>query len=52
VGPGMRAQVASDIDSLVEQVSQAARPGDHIVCMSNGGFGGVHAKLLNSLQNK
>ena len=32
------------------QVSQAARPGDHIVCMSNGGFGGIHAKLLLALQ--
>ena len=28
-----------------------ARPGDHIVCMSNGSFGGIHAKLLNKLSN-
>ena len=55
VGPGQRAQTAPDIDTLVQQVSAAARPGDHIVCMSNGGFGGVHAKLLqtlHALQNK
>jgi len=26
------------------------QPGDHIVCMSNGGFSGIHAKLLESLQ--
>ncbi len=47
---GARAQVADDIDTLVGQVTAAAKPGDHILCMSNGGFGGVHAKLLQSLQ--
>jgi UDP-N-acetylmuramate: L-alanyl-gamma-D-glutamyl-meso-diaminopimelate ligase len=49
---GARALVLDNIDALVAQVSQAARGGDHIVCMSNGGFGGVHTKLLNALQNK
>ena len=43
------AVVCDDLDALVEQVSQAARPGDHVLCMSNGGFGGVHAKLLAAL---
>lgn len=52
VGPGQRAQTAADIDTLVQQVTQAARPGDHVVCMSNGGFGGIHAKLLDSLQKQ
>ncbi|MEQ1658819.1 MAG: UDP-N-acetylmuramate:L-alanyl-gamma-D-glutamyl-meso-diaminopimelate ligase [Hylemonella sp.] len=47
---GARAQVADSIDELVQQVVAAARPGDHILCMSNGGFGGVHQKLLGSLQ--
>ncbi len=46
---GTRAQVATSIDALVAQVKAAAQPGDHIVCMSNGGFGGVHAKLLAAL---
>jgi len=46
---GVRAQVAHNIDDLVLQVAQAAQAGDHIVCMSNGGFGGVHAKLLGAL---
>jgi UDP-N-acetylmuramate: L-alanyl-gamma-D-glutamyl-meso-diaminopimelate ligase len=46
---GARARVAHHIDELVAQVTQAARAGDHIVCMSNGGFGGVHAKLLQAL---
>jgi UDP-N-acetylmuramate: L-alanyl-gamma-D-glutamyl-meso-diaminopimelate ligase len=46
---GSRAQVAPSIDELVRQVASVARPGDHILCMSNGGFGGVHAKLLQAL---
>ncbi|MDP2262429.1 MAG: UDP-N-acetylmuramate:L-alanyl-gamma-D-glutamyl-meso-diaminopimelate ligase [Hydrogenophaga sp.] len=44
-----RATVAGSIDELVAQVSTAARGGDHIVCMSNGGFGGIHARLLAAL---
>lgn len=47
-----RAMVVDNIDTLVAQVSQAARGGDHILCMSNGGFGGIHAKLLQTLQRK
>jgi UDP-N-acetylmuramate: L-alanyl-gamma-D-glutamyl-meso-diaminopimelate ligase len=35
---------------LVAQVKAAARPGDHVLCMSNGGFGGVHSKLLQALK--
>ncbi|MDM0105298.1 UDP-N-acetylmuramate:L-alanyl-gamma-D-glutamyl-meso-diaminopimelate ligase [Variovorax sp. J22R24] len=46
---GDRAQVAGNIEALVEQVVAAARTGDHIVCMSNGGFGGIHEKLLSAL---
>ena len=48
----MGAAVASDLDSLLKQVVGAARPGDHILCMSNGGFGGVHAKLLQALADR
>ncbi|MEW6465908.1 MAG: UDP-N-acetylmuramate:L-alanyl-gamma-D-glutamyl-meso-diaminopimelate ligase [Pseudomonadota bacterium] len=44
-----RAQVADDLPTLVHQVTQAARAGDHIVCMSNGSFGGVHGRLMESL---
>jgi len=33
-------------------VAAAARPGDHVLCMSNGGFGGVHARLLEALAAK
>jgi len=46
---GARAQVADSIDELVRQVVASAKPGDHILCMSNGGFGGVHQKLLDAL---
>jgi len=46
---GDKARVALDIDELVRQVKAAARPGDHVLCMSNGGFGGIHAKLLEAL---
>jgi UDP-N-acetylmuramate: L-alanyl-gamma-D-glutamyl-meso-diaminopimelate ligase len=49
---GNRAQVADSIDELVQQVMQAVQPGDNIVCMSNGGFGGIHGKLLVALQAK
>ncbi|MDI1271897.1 MAG: UDP-N-acetylmuramate:L-alanyl-gamma-D-glutamyl-meso-diaminopimelate ligase [Polaromonas sp.] len=47
---GERAQVADNLDQLLAQVSAAARPGDHLLCMSNGGFGGIHARLLEALQ--
>ncbi len=47
---GERAVVSGDITGLVQQVVAAARAGDHILCMSNGGFGGIHAKLLDALQ--
>jgi UDP-N-acetylmuramate: L-alanyl-gamma-D-glutamyl-meso-diaminopimelate ligase len=46
---GARAQVAGTIDALIEQVMAAVQAGDHLLCMSNGGFGGIHAKLLERL---
>jgi UDP-N-acetylmuramate: L-alanyl-gamma-D-glutamyl-meso-diaminopimelate ligase len=46
---GDKASVCHSIDELVSAVVKAAQPGDHIVCMSNGGFGGIHAKLLSAL---
>ena len=45
-----RAHVADTIDELVAQVKAAVRPGDHLLCMSNGGFGGVHSRLLETLK--
>ena len=49
---GTLAQVADNVDKLVEVVVATARPGDHILCMSNGSFGGIHAKLLAALRVK
>jgi UDP-N-acetylmuramate: L-alanyl-gamma-D-glutamyl-meso-diaminopimelate ligase len=48
---GDKAFVADTIDQLVAQVTAAARPGDQVLCMSNGGFGGIHAKLLAAFKN-
>jgi UDP-N-acetylmuramate: L-alanyl-gamma-D-glutamyl-meso-diaminopimelate ligase len=48
---GARASVADNIATLVAQVKAAARPGDQIVCMSNGGFGGIHQQLLDALNH-
>jgi UDP-N-acetylmuramate: L-alanyl-gamma-D-glutamyl-meso-diaminopimelate ligase len=46
---GDKAKIAQNIEELVQQVRSAARPGDHVLCMSNGGFGGIHARLLATL---
>ena len=46
---GSRAIVAATIDELVKRIIAVARPGDHVLCMSNGGFGGIHRKLLDAL---
>lgn len=47
---GDAAWTADSVDAVVQQVMAQVRPGDHIVCMSNGGFGGIHGKLLAALQ--
>jgi UDP-N-acetylmuramate: L-alanyl-gamma-D-glutamyl-meso-diaminopimelate ligase len=46
---GERAQARSDLSQLTDAIVSAARAGDHIVVMSNGGFGGIHDKLLARL---
>ncbi len=46
---GAQAQTFDQLDALVAAVRQAARTGDHVLVMSNGGFGGVHGKLLAAL---
>jgi len=48
-GLGRRATLCAHLDDIVDQVVAAARPGDHLVVMSNGGFGGIHQKLLDAL---
>jgi UDP-N-acetylmuramate: L-alanyl-gamma-D-glutamyl-meso-diaminopimelate ligase len=49
---GSKAVVCDQIEPLVQQVVAAAQAGDQIVCMSNGGFGGIHQKLLDALKAK
>ena len=46
---GAIAHSFDQLDFLVQAILDAARPGDHILVMSNGGFGGVHEKLLEAL---
>ena len=40
-----------NIDDVVEQLVSQSKAGDHIVVMSNGGFGGIHQKILDALAN-
>ncbi len=46
---GLKAAVHDDIDALVGAVAGEARSGDRVLVMSNGGFGGIHEKLLDAL---
>jgi UDP-N-acetylmuramate: L-alanyl-gamma-D-glutamyl-meso-diaminopimelate ligase len=46
---GATAQCFDDLATLVSAVAATAKPGDHVLVMSNGGFGGVHCRLLDAL---
>jgi len=47
---GERASFAASVDALVKGLAEDSRPGDQILVMSNGGFGGLHDKLLAALR--
>jgi UDP-N-acetylmuramate: L-alanyl-gamma-D-glutamyl-meso-diaminopimelate ligase len=47
---GDKLESGDDLAQLVERIASAARRGDHILIMSNGGFGGIHEKLLARLK--
>ena len=47
---GDKARVCDSLEELVAQVAGMARAGDHVLVMSNGGFGGVHGKLIDALE--
>jgi len=47
---GDRARFAASVDALVKGLADESRPGDHVLIMSNGGFGGIHEKLLAALR--
>ncbi len=46
---GDKAIVKDDLNELIESIASVAKSGDHILVMSNGGFGGIHEKLLARL---
>ena len=46
---GQSARSAKSIPQIVETIAAEHRPGDHVVLMSNGGFGGIHRKMLDAL---
>jgi UDP-N-acetylmuramate: L-alanyl-gamma-D-glutamyl-meso-diaminopimelate ligase len=46
---GQRARGFSDLEALIAAVAAEARSGDHVLVMSNGGFGGIHKRLLAQL---
>jgi UDP-N-acetylmuramate: L-alanyl-gamma-D-glutamyl-meso-diaminopimelate ligase len=46
---GARGHSAGDVAALARELARALRPGDHVLIMSNGGFGGLHEKLLKEL---
>jgi UDP-N-acetylmuramate: L-alanyl-gamma-D-glutamyl-meso-diaminopimelate ligase len=49
---GGKARSFEDLGDLVEAVAAEAKAGDHVLVMSNGGFGGVHGKLLKALARR
>ena len=49
---GRRATIESDLERLVGAIVAEARPGDQVLVMSNGGFGGIHERLLASLSTR
>jgi UDP-N-acetylmuramate: L-alanyl-gamma-D-glutamyl-meso-diaminopimelate ligase len=46
---GPRAHLSTQVDALVASLRPRLQPGDHVLIMSNGGFGGIHGKLLAAL---
>jgi UDP-N-acetylmuramate: L-alanyl-gamma-D-glutamyl-meso-diaminopimelate ligase len=46
---GAKARCFGDLEALIAALAAEARPGDHILVMSNGGFGGIHKRLLDRL---
>jgi UDP-N-acetylmuramate: L-alanyl-gamma-D-glutamyl-meso-diaminopimelate ligase len=46
---GAKATVSDDLNQLIESIAAFAKSGDQILVMSNGGFGGIHEKLLQRL---
>ncbi len=50
--PGHRCRIFKEISAIVEVLLDEVQPGAHVVIMSNGGFGGIHQKLIKALQSR
>ncbi|HDK02486.1 MAG TPA: UDP-N-acetylmuramate:L-alanyl-gamma-D-glutamyl-meso-diaminopimelate ligase, partial [Gammaproteobacteria bacterium] len=48
---GERAEVFDEVQAMIDRVAARARPGDCVVVMSNGGFAGIHERLLGALEH-
>ena len=49
---GERVSVASSVEELLDALANGVKAGDHVLVMSNGGFGGVHRRLLDRLASR
>ncbi|SFL07999.1 UDP-N-acetylmuramate: L-alanyl-gamma-D-glutamyl-meso-diaminopimelate ligase [Nitrosomonas aestuarii] len=49
---GEKAKCFHDLSQLINTISDIVVPGDHVLIMSNGGFGGIHEKLMTAISNK
>jgi UDP-N-acetylmuramate: L-alanyl-gamma-D-glutamyl-meso-diaminopimelate ligase len=49
---GKPARTFDDVAEIVEYIAAGARPGDHVVIMSNGGFDNIHQRLLERLRER
>jgi UDP-N-acetylmuramate: L-alanyl-gamma-D-glutamyl-meso-diaminopimelate ligase len=49
---GPKASTAPSIDALLKQLCDSVHSGDHVLIMSNGGFGGLHGRLLTALRER
>jgi UDP-N-acetylmuramate: L-alanyl-gamma-D-glutamyl-meso-diaminopimelate ligase len=49
---GQKAEIHESLEGLIAAIAGAAQAGDHVLIMSNGGFGGIHEKLLRALSLK
>jgi UDP-N-acetylmuramate: L-alanyl-gamma-D-glutamyl-meso-diaminopimelate ligase len=47
-----RVSFAETVEALVQGLADEVKPGDHVLVMSNGGFGGLHDKLIAELRRR
>jgi UDP-N-acetylmuramate: L-alanyl-gamma-D-glutamyl-meso-diaminopimelate ligase len=48
-GLEQRGQTHTSVETILDALDGELKPGDHVLIMSNGGFGGIHARLLERL---